>query len=35
MVKMQKQDFLMCLLAVFFVGIFAGYAWRCAQLAGF
>lgn len=28
------HDFAMFLLLSFFIGVIAGYAWRCAQLAG-
>jgi len=34
MLKLRKQEFFMCLMAIFFVGLAAGYAWRCAQFAG-
>lgn len=32
--RIRRQDLVMFIMLAFFVGVVAGYAWRCAQLAG-
>gem|GEM_PF-1580531 len=31
MIKLRKEDLIMFVVMAFFMGVFAGYAWRMAQ----